>query len=195
MPVLPPLGDAVPQRGNAFSRWFGRTLLRLLGWRVVGEVPNIPKCVVIGAPHTSNWDFVVAMGAKLGMGIDVRFLGKDTLFRPPLGWLMRRLGGTPVDRSVPRGAVAQAVAQFEQHERFYLGLSPEGTRKRVEQWRTGFYHIAHAAGVPILPFYFDFPSRTFGLGPLVHPTGDLGADVARLRAFYAPFTGKNPELG
>ena len=186
-------GPAVPRRGGALGRWLGRTVLRLLGWQFEGTLPDRAKLVAIGAPHTSNWDFVVAMGAVLALGVELRFLGKDTLFRGPLGWLMRRLGGTPVDREVPRGAVGQAVDAFEANDTFWLGLSPEGTRKPVERWRSGFYHIALGAGVPILPCFFDYPRKVVGVGPLFAPTGDLEADVAHLRAFYADFRGKKVE--
>ncbi len=192
---LPALGEAVPKRGNRFSRGLGKAVLRLLGWDFEGEIPNLSKMVVIGAPHTSNWDFLVGMATLLGLGFDVQWIGKHTLFRPPFGGVMRLLGGVPVNRETSEGLVAQVAEAFKQRERFALGVTPEGTRKRVEKWKTGFYFIAHGAGVPILPAFFDYPRKRVGVGPLLHPSGDLEADLATLRAFYAPFQGKNPEQG
>ncbi len=192
---LPALGDALPKRGNRLSRGLGKAVLRLLGWDFEGEIPNLPKMVVIGAPHTSNWDFLVGMATLLGLGFGVQWIGKHTLFRPPFGGVMRLLGGVPVNRETSKGLVAQVVEEFKQRERFALGVAPEGTRKRVEKWKTGFYFMAHGAGVPILPAFFDYPRKRVGVGPLLHHSGDLEADLATLRAFYAPFQGKNPEQG
>lgn len=181
---LPPVPGVVPQRGGPLRRAVGRAILRLAGWRVEGAMPAAPRFVAIAAPHSSNWDFVIGMAAVFGLGLDVRFIGKDTLFRPPLGWLMRALGGQPVNRRVPQGVVGQLTAAMRQHDRYVLGLAPQGTRAAGAPWRTGFYHIACAAGVPIFPVAFDYPSRTLRLGPLFHPTGELAADLPRLQAFY-----------
>lgn len=191
--ALPELGDAIPQRGNRCSRWFWRAVFRMAGWDVEGQIPNLSKFVIIGAPHTSNWDFPVAMAFVLAVGLDAHWIGKHTLFRWPFGGFMRWLGGTPVVRSEQRGVVDQVVEQFEDHERMVFGLSPEGTRKRVERWKTGFYHIALGAGVPILPGYFDYPRKMIGFGAPLMPTGDLEADIETLKAFYAPFRGKKPD--
>ncbi|MFQ5569966.1 MAG: lysophospholipid acyltransferase family protein [Rhodothermales bacterium] len=190
---LPMLGEALPARGNRLSRGLGKTILRGLGWDFEGEIPNLSKMVVIAAPHTSNWDFVVAIATVLALGLQVHWIGKHTIFRPPFGWLMRWLGGTPVDRSKRHGLVAQVVALFVQHERFVFGVAPEGTRKRVDRWKTGFYHVAVGAQAPILPAYLDFPRKRVGVGPLVTPSGDLEADMQTIQTFYAQFTGKNPE--
>ena len=192
MPI-PTLGKAIPARGNRFSRGLGRAVLKRMGWDIKGELPNLPKFVVIGAPHTSNWDFVLAIAALLALGLDARWLGKDTIFRPPFGPLMRWLGGIPVNRRARHGVVAQTVAAFAQRDRFVVGVAPEGTRKRVERWKTGFYHVAQGAGVPIVPAYFDYPHKVLGFGSPFEPSGDLEADIAHLRAFYIPFKGKKPE--
>ena len=191
MPI-PKLGEAIPTRGTRFSRAFWRAVVKIAGWDVEGELPNLPKFVIIGAPHTSNWDFPVAMAMLLAMGFDARWIGKHTLFRPPFGWLMRWLGGMPVVRSERRGVVAQIVEVFERQDHFIFGVSPEGTRKRVDRWKTGFYHIAHSAGVPIVPGYFDYPRKVVGFGPPLMPTGNLEADIQTLKTFYTPFTGKKP---
>lgn len=184
MPRVPVLPPSLPRRGNAFSRWLGRTLLALGGWRIEGEVPDRPKLVAIVAPHTSNWDFVLGIAAVFALGLRVRFLGKHTLFRPPLGWLMRWLGGTPVVRETPQGAVADAADMIRREERVLLGIAPEGTRTRGTPWRSGFYNIALAAQVPILPVAFDGAARAVRLFPPLEPGGDYAADLARLQAHY-----------
>ena len=186
------LGNAIPRRGTRFSRGFWSAALRMAGWEVEGEIPNLPKFVIIGAPHTSNWDFPVAMSLVLALGLDAHWIGKHTLFRWPFGGLLRWFGGMPVVRSERRGMVAQVIDIFEGRERMIFGLSPEGTRKRVDQWKTGFYHIALGAGVPIVPGYFDYPRKVVGFGPLLMPSGDIEADIDTLKAFYAPYIGKNP---
>lgn len=190
---VPELGPKVPKRGNAFSRWLGRTILRLKDWRFEGEFPDYPQLVVIVAPHTSNWDFIVGYAAKLALGIDARFLGKHTLFRFPLGGLMRWLGGTPVDRSMPKGVVEQVVEWFEANDCFVLGLSPEGTRRRIAPWKTGFHRIARAAAVPILPVYLDYGRRVIGFGEPFEPTEHAEVDLRRLGLFFEGITARHPE--
>ena len=186
VPSLPP---SPPRRGNRFSRWLGRTALALAGWRIEGEIPDRSKLVAIVAPHTSNWDFVLGISAVFALGLSVRFLGKHTLFYPPLGWLMRWFGGTPVVREAPQGAVAQAVAMIEGEPAVFLGIAPAGTRTRDMPWRSGFYHIAHAARVPILPAAFDGGSRAIRLLPVFETSGDYEADLPRLMALYEGIRG------
>ncbi len=192
MPI-PELGDAVPARGNRFSRGFWRVALRMAGWDFEGEIPTLSKFVLIAAPHTSNWDFPIVMSIALALGLDAHWIGKHTLFRWPLGRLLHWLGGIPVVRSEQRGVVAQMVDAFEGHDRLVFAVAPEGTRKQVDRWKTGFYHIALGAAVPIFPAYFDYPRKVVGVGPPLMPSGDLEADIESLKAFYASFTGKNPE--
>jgi 1-acyl-sn-glycerol-3-phosphate acyltransferase len=155
-----------------------------LGWRIVGDIPDLPKMVLIVAPHSSNWDFIVGIAAKLAMRLSVKYLGKDALFRFPLGIIMRRLGGIPVNRSTANDVVTSVVAQFARHDRMLLAIAPEGTRRPVERWRTGFYHIARGADVPILPVAFDWRSRTVRIGELFSPTGDPEADLPAIRARF-----------
>jgi len=190
IPSIPP---RVPQvRPNRFTRGFGRWVLKLGGWRMVGELPDVARLVLIGAPHSSNWDGIWGFAAKLALGLDIRILGKDTLFKVPgVGALLRRLGVIPVDRSNPKGVVEQAAALLRGADALWFGLAPEGTRKRVEAWKTGFWKIARAADVPVLPVYFHYPDRVIGIGPLWHMGDDLAADMARIRAWYAPWQGKN----
>ncbi|MGY4514801.1 lysophospholipid acyltransferase family protein [Lysobacter sp. HA18] len=190
VPELPPNAPRVTRAG--FGRWVGRTVLKLGGWRVVGEFPDVRKLVLIGAPHSSNWDGVWGFAAKLALGLDIRILGKDTLFRVPLvGALLRRLGVIPVDRSAAHGVVEQAAAVIRAGDKVWYGLAPEGTRKRVEKWKTGFWKIARAADVPVLPVYFHYPDKVIGVGPLWTLSDDFPADMARIRAWYAPWQGKN----
>ncbi len=190
--IVPPLPPSAPRvKHNALTRWIGRSVLRMGGWRLTGEFPDLPRLVVIAAPHSSNWDGVWGFAAKLALGLEIRVLGKAQLFRGPLAPLMRRLGVIPIDRSAPQGTVGQAVALIQRSERIWYALAPEGTRKRVERWKTGFWKIAHQAQVPILPVYFHYPQRRIGLGEPFHTSGDLEADLAALRAWYRPWQGRN----
>lgn len=184
----------LPRRGNLLMRGLGHGLMRLFGWRVEGALPEVPRCVAIAAPHTSNWDFFFGICTVFALGVRVDWIGKHTLFRPPFGRFMRWLGGTPVTRVSGEGAVPQIVEKLAAREQFIFGLSPEGTRKRVERWRTGFYHVALQTGAPIVLTYFDYAHRRVGIGPLFHPTGDLDADLVRIREFYRDKTAKHPQL-
>jgi 1-acyl-sn-glycerol-3-phosphate acyltransferase len=166
------------------TRSTGRTLLRLFGWRIEGELPNIPKCVAIGAPHSSNWDFFFGICAMFAVELRVNWIGKHTLFRWPWASYMRFLGGTPIDRTASQGIVDQIVREMNNHEQYVLGLTPEGTRKHVQRWKTGFYHIARQAGVPILLIYFDYRRKVVGIGPTFEPTGDIDRDLIEIQEFY-----------
>lgn len=190
---VPELGPNVPSRGNAFSRLLGRTALAVLGWRFEGTMPNEPKFVAIVAPHTSNWDFFVGVGALFSLGIRVSFLGKDSIFRGPAGPIMRWLGGIAVDRSVSRDRVAEMVDVFKSRDRLVVGITPEGTRKKVSDWRTGFYHVANGARVPILPVAFDYTRKVIVFFPPLIPTGDAKADVEYLKGLYRPSMARQPD--
>lgn len=183
--VLPLPRNAPRVKPNAFTRWLGRSLLRLGGWRMTGEFPDLPKLVLIGAPHSSNWDGFWGLAAKLALGLDIRILGKDSLFKiPGLGLLLRHLGVIPVDRSAAHGVVEQSAAMIRRAEKFWYGLAPEGTRKPVERWKTGFWKIAKAAGVPVLPAYFHYGHKVIGIGPVFEPGDDMAGDMARIREWY-----------
>lgn len=188
VPVVPPAVPRVPR--NRFTRALGRTILRAGGWRMVGELPNVPRVVLIGAPHSTNWDGIWGFAAKLAMGLDVRVLGKHQLFWWPLGVLLRQLGVIAVNRGAATGVVEQVAARMQVADAFWLGIAPEGTRRLVPQWKTGFWKIARAAGVPVLPVYFHYPDRVIGIGSLFQPSEDLHADLAALRHWYAPWQGK-----
>ena len=171
----------------------GRAALRLSGWRLAGTLPDLPRYVLIVAPHTSNWDFPVGLAAKFALGLEAQWLGKHSLFRGPVGWILRALGGVPVDRSRPDGMVDALLARMRAAPRFILVVAPEGTRKRTAGWKSGFYRIAVAAGVPILPVAFDWSTRTVDLRTPFYPTGDAAADMPRLRALYHKGMARRPE--
>jgi 1-acyl-sn-glycerol-3-phosphate acyltransferase len=189
---LPVIGEAAPKRGNSASRALGRAALALLGFRLEGAVPDIPRCVTIVAPHTSNWDFVVGLAGMLALGVDFRWLGKHTLFRFPFGGVLRWLGGIPVDRRAAEGVVREVAQHFRTRPRLYLAVTPEGTRKAVERWKSGFYRIAQNAGVPILPVSFDHARGIITLWPTLTPTGDYAADLATLAARFDSRMARRP---
>lgn len=190
---FPPIPPQAPRFGNAWSRAIGRAALALSGWRVVGEVPDVPRLVAVVAPHTCTMDVLVGLAVVLALGVRVSWLGKHTIFWRPLGGLLRRLGGIPVDRRAPEGVVAQVVEMFRRSDRLYLALAPEGTRRRVERWRTGFHRMALAAGVPIVPVWLDYGTRCVGIGPPLAPGGEPAADLARLAAFFDARMARHPE--
>ena len=192
-PIIPPMPASLPQvpQNRRFSRWLGRTILRLGGWQILAPLPSEGRAVVIFAPHSSNWDGLWGFATKLGMGLDARILAKSQLFWWPLGLLLRRMGAVSLNRASPQGTVGQAVALINQSERIWYVLAPEGTRKQVTEWKAGFIKIAHQAQVPIIPAYIHYPDKVIGFGPAIHTSGDFDADLARVRAFYRPWQGRN----
>jgi 1-acyl-sn-glycerol-3-phosphate acyltransferase len=190
---VPQLGPDVPRRGNALSRAIGRAMMTASGWRFEGSMPNQPKFVLIVAPHTSNWDFFVGLAALFALGFRVTFLAKHTVFFWPLGVFMRWLGGIAVDRSVRKDRVADSVEAFNASEKLILVVAPEGTRKRVTEWKTGFYHVADGAGVPIVPVAFDYAQRIVRIGDPFRTTGDRVADFVELKKFYRGVVARHPE--
>ncbi len=191
LPLPAQLPPRMPGLPDGLQRRLCRGVLRLCGWHLAGAFPDVPKLVLIAAPHSSWWDGVWGLLIKVAIGADVNFMAKRELFGAPLGSLLRRLGGMPIDRAATKGVVEQMVDQFRQREAFWLGIAPEGTRKPVARWKSGFWHIAHDAGVPIFPVAFHYPDKTIQLGPLFVTSADMDADMARLRAFYAAFRGKH----
>ncbi|MBI3789285.1 MAG: lysophospholipid acyltransferase family protein [Gemmatimonadetes bacterium] len=175
---------------GALVRWLGR----LAGWKVEGQLPDLPKYVLIGAPHTSNWDFILFLWAQAALRFSPTWLGKHTIFFWPLGVLWRRLGGVPVERGARLNVVDQVVERFNAADRMILVISPEGTRRKTRAWKSGFYHIARGAGVPVVPGSLDFPTRTVRIGTPVYLTGDMEVDLAPFRAFYASARGFRPGL-
>lgn len=189
-PVVRELPTHAPRMGNAFTRAFGRSLLRLGGWRIEGQFPDVPRLVIIVAPHSSAWDAIWGFIGMLALGVHITYMAKAELFRGPLGGLLRLLGGVPVDRARAQGAVEQAAMQLRSPQSVWFLLAPEGTRRRVDQWKSGFWHIARHAQVPVLCAYFHYPDKVMGLGEVFEPSADLEADMARVRAYYRPFVGK-----
>lgn len=187
------LPASIPARGNRFSRGTGRLVLRALGWKIQGELPNFPKMVVIVAPHTSNWDFPLGVVGLFALGVRLTFLAKHSLFRPPIGRVMRWLGGVPVKRVVREDTVAIEVEAFNTNDRWVLALAPEGTRKFVDKWRTGFYNIAMGAGAPIIPVGFDYSTKTICIMRPFLPSGDMDREVVDLRKLYRKHWALKPE--
>ncbi len=165
------------------------------GWKAHGEVPEPRRFVLIAAPHTSNWDFVYFIGLTQTLGITPHFMAKTSLFRWPMGNFMRDMGGVSVDRSKGGNYVQSMIDEFAKRDEFMLTIAPEGTRGSVRQWKTGFYHIAMGANVPIVVGMMDYGKNTGGLGPAIWPTGDYEADMAKLSKIYASVTPKHPGKG
>jgi 1-acyl-sn-glycerol-3-phosphate acyltransferase len=168
-------------------------ILRRWGWTIVGRPPDDAKYVMIGSPHTSYWDTPVMLLCAAHFGIPLRWLVKSQAYRPPFRGILRRLGGIPLDRSGGHGAVAQIAEVFRARERLALALAPDGTRRYCEHWRSGFYHIARAAGVPVVFGFQDWGTRRVGIGGILRLTGDVKTDMDRVRAFYTGMVGKYPE--
>jgi 1-acyl-sn-glycerol-3-phosphate acyltransferase len=178
---------------NVFLRWFSLMALKIAGWRTHGRLPATPKFVLVGAPHTSNWDLPYTLCIIFVLRGKIYWMGKESLFRPPFKRFFKWLGCIPIDRSRSKSVVAQTIEQFHQNEKLILTISPEGTRSRVKKWKTGFYHIANGANVPIALGFLDYQRKTGGIGPLISPTGDIDSDMKNIRAFYDGVTGKHPE--
>ena len=171
-------------------------LLWLAGWKVSGEIPEgLNKCVFAGAPHTSNWDAFLGLAATSIWGIKFNFLIKQEALVFPVGGLLKAMGAIPIDRSRSEGTVEQAVEAFHKHEKFYLGVTPEGTRSYRPEWKKGFYHLAIKANVPIAMAYINYRDKVGGVGPIFYPTGDLDKDIEELMNFYRDKPGKYPENG
>ena len=179
---------------HSILHWLGRFWLRLFGWKIHGIDPSCPKFVCVAAPHTSNWDLPFMLATAFALRARTSWLGKDSIFRPPLGLLLRALGGIPVDRRSPQSLVMQMAEEFRKRESLVLAISPEGTRKKVEYWKSGFYRIALQSQVPIGLGYLDFEKRRCGLGMLMTPTGNIQEDMDTIRAFYLDIKGKYPQL-
>lgn len=170
-------------------RQSARVLLRAFNWSVEGRLPDLPKFVVVGAPHTSSWDFVLLLALALELKANPRYLGKAELFRSPVGFFFHWCGGVPVDRSRPNGLVEQMVLALRNAERLMLVIAPEGTRHGAGEWKTGFYRIARQAGVPVVLAFIDAARRRIGIGPTVPLTGNMESDIGFMRSFYKPMVG------
>jgi 1-acyl-sn-glycerol-3-phosphate acyltransferase len=174
--------------------WVGRAWLKVFGWELETETPPADKFVLLAAPHTSGWDLPFMLATAYVMEVRISWMGKKELFAPPFGWFMRALGGIPIDRSRHHNTVSWAVEQFEKSDSLVLAVPAKGTRARAKHWKSGFYHIASGAHVPIGLARLDFGRRRCGVGAFITPTGDMRADMDRIRAFYAKVTAKFPDL-
>ncbi|MDF1629933.1 MAG: lysophospholipid acyltransferase family protein [Alcanivoracaceae bacterium] len=190
---LIPVGESPPRRRGGFLSWLAVWIFRLSRWRIAGELPDIPKAVVIVAPHTSNWDGVFGLSAIMALKLRVNALGKDTLFVGPLGWLLRNIGVIPLDRNSPQGMVKQISERFRREQKMFLAIAPEGTRHAAECWKTGFYLIAQEAGVPILLVAFDFARREVRILGTLLPSGDQQADLEKIYTCYRGIQAKHPD--
>lgn len=169
-------------------------IFRALGWKIRGEYPvDVKKKVVVVAPHTSNWDFPVGILFRSWKKHDIRFVAKKSVFKPPLGWLAKALGGIPVNRKKSGNFLKGVVNLYNEHEELAICITPEGTRQRVEKFKTGFYYIAKAANIPMLPISFDFENKIFGIGELHYPTDDEKGDIEKMENHFRGVIGRNPE--
>ncbi len=169
-----------------------RFVLSLMGWRTEGLLPLIPKFVLVGAPHTSNWDLPFTMLMAFAFRARIHWMGKTSIFRRPFRGFFQWLGGIPVNRSQSTDLVAQSIQEFKRNTHLILTIAPAGTRKRVGQWKSGFYHIARGADVPIALGFLDYRRKVGGIGPLIYPSGNFDADMETIRTFYNSVTGKHP---
>jgi 1-acyl-sn-glycerol-3-phosphate acyltransferase len=179
--------------GNSFSRWYGRSMLKLAGWHSEGELPNENKLMFAVAPHTSNWDFLVGLHVMFAMGFKVHWLGKHSMFIWPLKGLFKKWGGVPVHRHSPKGFVEEVAEQFRSHEKLHIAIAPEGTRSKVGKLKTGFLRMAIAADVPVLLASIDYKKKAVVFGDLYHPTGDLEKDERDCYEYFKQFTARNPQ--
>lgn len=187
------IGPRVPRRPHPLLRWFASTLMRFGGWRVDAHFPDEPRLVVLAAPHTSNWDGWFAILATLVMELPLGLFVKHTAFKGLVGRMLRGVGAIPIDRTAPGGLVAQTVAAFRTRDQLVIGIAPEGTRRRVNKWKRGFYLIAHEAQVPLVCAYVDYATKTVGTGLILRTTGDYAQDLEKIQSFYRTITPRRPE--
>lgn len=180
-------------RCSTLAHWFGRAVIWLFGWRVSGSVPNSSKMIIIAAPHTSNWDLIFLLGAAYTLHLSINWLGKDGLFKSVAGPIMRFTGGIPVDRSRSNNLVTNLVEDIKARPSCAIVVPPAGTRHYTEYWKSGFYWMAMGARIPLVCGFLDYEKKEAGLGLSFMPTGDITADMNRIRAFYADIAAKYPE--
>jgi 1-acyl-sn-glycerol-3-phosphate acyltransferase len=189
---LPALGPAIPRTHGRFIAGLGRWALGVAGWTIEGKFPDCPKMMIIVAPHTSNWDFPVGLMAKFALRLEARFVAKHSLFWWPLGVLLRALGGISVNRAAAGDVVEDAARAYRTRDRLVLVITPEGTRSRVERWKSGFHRIAHAAGVPVVLAVIDYSCKVVRFGPAFHATEEYDGDLAAMQAHITAAMAKHP---
>jgi 1-acyl-sn-glycerol-3-phosphate acyltransferase len=191
--ALPDVGPAVPRTHGPLVAALGRWMLTAAGWKIEGNFPDCPKMMLIVVPHTSNWDFLVGLMAKFALRLECRFMAKESLFWWPLGAFLQRMGGIAIDRAAAGDVVEGAARAYQARERLVLAITPEGTRARVERWKSGFHRIARAAGVPVVPVVFDYSARVVRLGPAFAATEDYQGDIAKMQALVTASMARHPE--
>lgn len=188
------IGPNVPRMGNRLTRWIGNIILKSMGWTLHGELPNLKKAILIGGPHTSNWDLPLAMGSMLSIGFKFSWMMKKEAFFWPLGGLWKALGGIPIDRKAQTDVVGQIKEFFETQDKVWLGLTPEGTRSKVERYKTGYLRIAKGVGVPLFIAGIDSVNKRVVLDKLWDPAGDIETENAAIQAYIeSTYVGVNPE--
>lgn len=190
---VPELGASVPRAHSALASGFGRLVLTIFGWRIEGSFPDVPKMMVIVAPHTSNWDFGVGLMAKFALRLGCGYIAKQSLFWWPLGMFLRAMGGIAVNRAAAGDVVEGTARAYRERERLALVITPEGTRSRVEQWKSGFHRIARAAGVPVVLAVFDYDRKVVRLGPAFPATEDYEGDLAKIQSHITAKMARHPQ--
>lgn len=190
---LPMMPDCIPTARGKLSSKIGLIILNTLGWNITGELPQASKFVVAIAPHTSNWDFIIAISTMLAMNIRVRFMGKKAIFVWPIKSMLKSWGGIAIDRNAKHGVVEQMVQQFEQNEQFILGIAPEGTRGKTKEWKSGFLHIAFQAKVPVVPLSLDFTHKEIKFHSAVDINHDIDIELTRFKEKFVGICAKNPQ--
>jgi 1-acyl-sn-glycerol-3-phosphate acyltransferase len=178
---------------TSLLRPFSSKVLCWVGWSVTGTFDHVPKAVVIGAPHTSNWDLILGLIVALKVGFPMHWMGKQSIFIGPFNLFFRWFGGIPVDRSRSTNMVSASILELKEAKSRYLVIAPEGTRSYRKEWKSGFYHIAHGAGVPLVLAFLDYENKKAGFGPTITTTGDFDADMKEIYAFYDAIKGRHPE--
>ena len=179
---------------SQISQWIGRAVLKSMGWKVAGSIPNEKRILIVAAPHTSNWDFVIGMGALLGLNAKIRWIGKHTLFKPGISWFFRWLGGIPVNRKNPASLIEDVSNMIKKDRGLMIGVAPEGTRKKINRWKTGFLRIAKTTQSKILFISIDEPSKTIKIAStLFTPTEDKENDLEFVKSYFRNFKGINPD--
>ncbi len=177
-----------------FFRFISKCCLRLMGWKVEGSLPDIPKYVIIAAFHTSNWDFIIGIFAAFVLRIKPYWIGKDKLFIRPFDLFFSWIGGIPINRSSSQNMVQRTIEVFREHESLIIALAPEGTRKKLKYWKTGFYHIARGACIPVVLAFIDYSRKACGIGPVLYPSGNLEEDMMKIQEFYKGIVARHPGL-
>ena len=190
------INDHIPQSGNRITRWLGLTTLKLMGWKIKGAFAPEPKAVFIGLPHTSNWDFILFLSAMQAVGLKASWMMKKEAFFWPLGPVFKKLGGVPIDRKASQDVTSQMAEWFAAQDKAYLGITPEGTRSKVETLKKGYLRIAYAAKVPVFLIGINGTDKNVVVDRLWPLTGDIEVDNRDIKAYYdANYTGIRPHLG